>query len=83
MHGVIVNGLSGEGMPLTTDERKRTAEKRFSGANKNGLKLYLNIGGTGDVYILAEHAAQLSVDNILASHTTCQTYTSVQLLIKT
>lgn len=63
----MVNGLTGEGMTLCLDERKRLAEEWFRVTRKHQLKMLLNIGGTdiADVYELAEHAEKLNVDGIL------------------
>lgn len=67
MHGVMVNGMSGEGMTLRVEERKRLAEEWFKVAKKHSLKMLLNIGGTNvaDVYDMAEHAEELGVEGIL------------------
>ena len=67
MHGVMVNGMTGEGTTLTVDERKRLAEKWVEVTRKYDLKMLLNIGGLDlpDVYELAEHAERLKVDAVM------------------
>lgn len=67
MHGVMVNGMTGEGMTMTVEERKRLAEEWFKHTRKFQLTMLLNIGGTtfADVIELAEHAEKLGVDGIL------------------
>lgn len=67
MHGVMVNGLTGEGMTLRCEERKRLAEEWFKVTRKHQMTMLLNIGGTNvaDVLELAEHADKLGVDAIM------------------
>jgi len=67
MHGVMVNGITGEGMTLTVDERKRLAEEWFKVTRKYDLKMLLNIGGMPlpHIYELAEHAEKLMVDAVM------------------
>lgn len=67
MHGVIINGFTGEGMTLRLDERERLAEEWFSATRKHQLKMLLNVGGAAiaDVYDLTEHAEKLGVDGLL------------------
>jgi N-acetylneuraminate lyase len=67
VHGVLVNGMTGEGMTLNVEERKRLAEEWFKVTRKHHLTLLLNIGGTNvaDVYELAQHAEQLKVDAVM------------------
>jgi len=67
MHGVMVNGMTGEGMTLTLDERKKLAEKWFEVTRKYDLKMLLNIGGISitETYELAEHAERLKVDAVM------------------
>lgn len=64
MHGVMVNGMTGEGMTLCTGERKRLAEEWFKVTRKHQMTMLLNIGGTNvaDVYELAEHSEKMGVD---------------------
>lgn len=66
----MVNGLTGEGMTLTIDERKRLAEEWFKVTRKHQLTMLLNIGGTNqpDVYEMATHAEKLGVDAITVLH---------------
>lgn len=67
MHGVMVNGMTGEGMTLRIDERKRLAEEWMKATRKHQLVMMLNIGGApvADVWDMAEHAEKLAVDAIL------------------
>lgn len=67
MHGVMVNGFTGEGTTLSIEERKQLAETWFRVTRKHSLKMLLNIGGTAitDVYELAAHAEKLGVDGLL------------------
>lgn len=67
MHGIMVNGMTGEGMTLTIDERKKLTEKWFEVTRKYGMKMVVNIGGLPlpEVYELAEHAERLKVDGVL------------------
>lgn len=67
MNGVMVNGMTGEGMCLTLDERKKLAEKWMEVTRKYEMKMLLNIGGmdVADVYELATHAEHLKVDAVM------------------
>lgn len=67
MHGVMVHGMTGEGMTLTVEERKRLTEEWFKVTRKYDLKMLLNIGGMTlpDIYELAEHAEKLMVDAVM------------------
>lgn len=67
MNGVMVNGMTGEGMTLRTEERKLLAEEWRKVTRKHQLTMLLNVGGTNvaDVYELTEHAEQLNVDAIM------------------
>jgi len=67
MHGVMVNGATGEGLTLRVEERKRLAEEWLKVARKHQLSMLLQIGGTNvaDVYDLAEHAEKIGVDAVL------------------
>lgn len=62
-----MNGTSGEGMCLSVEERKRTAEVWKTVCQKYHLSLMLQIGGAPliDVIELASHAEQIKVDSIL------------------
>lgn len=57
MKGVFINGSSGEGYMLTTDERKALAEAWLKAAPE-GFKVIVHVGSccTRDSHILAEHA---------------------------
>lgn len=67
MHGVMVNGMTGEGMTLTMDERKKVTEKWWEVTRKYEMKMIVNIGGIAlpDMYELAEHAEKLKVDAVM------------------
>lgn len=67
MHGVMVHGMTGEGMTLTLDERKRLTEEWFKVTRKYEMKLLLNIGAMTlpDTYELAMHAEKLQVDAVM------------------
>lgn len=67
VHGVMVNGYTGEGLTLTVDERKKLAEEWFKVTRKYDLKMLLNIGGMSVPYVyeLAEHAEKLMVDAVM------------------
>lgn len=67
MQGVMINGLTGEGMTLLLDERKRLTEKWVEVTRKYDLKLLVNIGGMNlaEIYELAEHAEKLKVDAVM------------------
>ena len=58
--GVFINGSSGEGYLLSTDERKQLAEKWVSVAPQ-GFKVIVHVGSTcvNDSYDLAVHARQI------------------------
>lgn len=57
MKGVFINGSSGEGYMLTTDERKALAEAWLKAAPE-GFKVIVHVGSccTRDSHMLAEHA---------------------------
>lgn len=67
MMGIMVNGMTGEGMCLTLEERMRTAEKWMEASRKYDMKMLLNIGGMDliDVYTMAEHAERMKVDAVM------------------
>lgn len=67
VHGVLINGTSGEGTCLRLDERKRLAEEWLKASRKHGLVYMLQIGGASiyDVYDMAEHAEKIGVDCVL------------------
>lgn len=66
MHGVMVHGMTGEGMCMTMQERMQMAEKWHECTRKYGMTMLLNIGGMDlpSVYMLAEHAEKLKVFSI-------------------
>ncbi|XP_052894834.1 N-acetylneuraminate lyase A-like [Anopheles moucheti] len=65
--GVLVNGTSGEGMLLNTEERILVAEAWQRACKKHGITVMVQIGGAPypDVVQLARHAAQIDVDAVL------------------
>ncbi|KAJ6638880.1 N-acetylneuraminate lyase A [Pseudolycoriella hygida] len=65
--GVLVNGTSGEGMSLSVEERKQTAERWQKVANELKITTMIQIGGApyADVIELAIHAESIKVDSIL------------------
>lgn len=67
VHGVLVNGVTGEGTTLRVEERKQLAEEWLRVTRKFGLKMMLAIGGVGiaDTMDLAEHADKIGVDAIV------------------
>lgn len=67
IHGVMVNGYTGEGFTMTVEERKKVAEEWFKVTRKYDLKMLLNIGGMSmpETYELAEHAEKLMVDAVM------------------
>lgn len=67
MHGVFANSMTGEGMTLTVDERKKLAEKWFEVGRKYEMKVCVNIGGVPlpELYELAVHAEQCKFDAVM------------------
>lgn len=67
MHGIMLHGMTGEGMTLTMDERKKLTEKWLEVTRKYELKMVVNIGGIDlpEIYELAEHAEKLKVDAVM------------------
>lgn len=65
--GVLVNGTSGEGMLLNTEERMLLAEAWQRACKKHEITVMVQIGGAPhpDVVQLAQHASQLDVDAVL------------------
>ena len=63
--GVFVNGTTGEGMSLTTDERERTVEA-WRAALPAGMKLFVHAGhnSPGDAVRLAAHAQRTGADAV-------------------
>lgn len=67
MHGVMINGMTGEGTVMTLDERMRLTEKWHEITRKYDMKMLVNIGGMdlSSVYMLAEHAERLKADAVM------------------
>lgn len=65
--GVLVNGTTGEGICLRTDERKRVTEEWVKVCRKYEIVCMVQIAGTciADVYELAEHAEKVGVCAVL------------------
>lgn len=65
LKGVFINGSSGEGYMLTTDERKRLAEA-WMAAKPEGFKVIVHVGSccVMDSKELARHAAEIGADAI-------------------
>ncbi|KAG4075770.1 hypothetical protein HA402_003596 [Bradysia odoriphaga] len=65
--GVLVNGTSGEGMSLSVEERKQTAERWQRVSEDLKITTMIQIGGApfADVIELAIHAESIKVDSIL------------------
>ena len=65
LKGVFVNGSSGEGYMLTTDERKRLAEA-WMAAKPEGFRVIVHVGSccVKDSKELARHAAEIGADGI-------------------
>lgn len=67
MMGIMLNGMTGEGMTLTMDERKKLTEKWMEATRKYNMKMIVNIGGADlpEMYEMAEHAEKLKVDAVM------------------
>uniref|UniRef100_A0A182M3E0 N-acetylneuraminate lyase n=1 Tax=Anopheles culicifacies TaxID=139723 RepID=A0A182M3E0_9DIPT len=67
VNGVLVNGTSGEGMLLNTEERMLVTEAWQRACKKHGITVMVQIGGAPypDVVQLAQHASQLDIDAVL------------------
>lgn len=67
VHGVLVNGTTGEGTCLRLDERKRLAEEWLKCCRKYGIICMVQIGGCciAEVCELAEHCEKIGVDACL------------------
>lgn len=65
--GVFVNGTTGEGMSLTTDEREQLAAE-WRRVLPSGLKLFIHAGhnSPGDAIRLARHAQSIGADAVAA-----------------
>lgn len=67
IHGVLVNGTSGEGMSMTLAERKATTEAWLSAAKASGIHVQVQVGGTNlpDVLELTRHAEEHGAHSLL------------------
>lgn len=67
IEGVLVNGTTGEGMSMTVEERKKTAEAWIAAGHVEGLTVMVQIGGAPypDVIELAKHAEKIGVESVL------------------
>uniref|UniRef100_A0A182TEK1 N-acetylneuraminate lyase n=1 Tax=Anopheles melas TaxID=34690 RepID=A0A182TEK1_9DIPT len=67
VNGVLVNGTTGEGMLMTTDERMLVTEAWQRSCQKHGITVMVQIGGAAypDVVQLAQHASKMDVDAVL------------------
>ena len=67
MHGVMVHGMTGDGMSMTMEERMQLTEKWHEVTRKHGMTMLVNIGGMDlpSVYMMAEHAEKLKVDAVM------------------
>jgi len=81
--GVFVNGTTGEGMSLTSDERKRLAEKWVDSATQ-GLQIIIHVGYSDPETsrALAIHAAEIGADAIGEIGPTQNPPVTVQDLVK-
>jgi len=66
--GVFVNGSTGEGVSLTSEERRTLAEEWSRQAPDHGLKLVVHVGHTShlEARALAEHASSIGADSVSA-----------------
>lgn len=73
MHGVMIHGVTGEGMCMTVHERMQMTEKWHECTRKYGMTMLVNIGGMDlpSVYMLAEHAEKLKVDCVMIMPDMC------------
>ncbi|XP_041767803.1 N-acetylneuraminate lyase A-like [Anopheles merus] len=67
VNGVLVNGTTGEGMLMTTEERMLVTEAWQRSCKKHGITIMIQIGGAAypDVVQLAQHASNMDVDAVL------------------
>jgi dihydrodipicolinate synthase/N-acetylneuraminate lyase len=65
IHGIFVNGTTGEGSLLTVDERERAAEA-FAAAAKGRVAVIVHVGdvSTSTAVRLARHAASVGADGV-------------------
>lgn len=67
VNGVLVNGTTGEGMLMSTEERMLVTEAWQRSCKKHGITNMVQIGGAAypDVVQLAQHASKMDVDAVL------------------
>jgi len=67
LSAVLVNGTTGEGMSMSVEERKATAEKWVEAGKKFDLEVMVQIAGapSPDVVALAKHAEEIGVKSVL------------------
>ncbi|KAK3911015.1 N-acetylneuraminate lyase [Frankliniella fusca] len=67
IHGVLVNGTSGEGMSMTQAERKATTEAWIAASKPTRIHVQVQVGGTNmpDVLDLAKHAEGAGAHSLL------------------
>lgn len=67
IHGVLVNGTSGEGTAMSVYERKIVAEKWITCARDYNMHVMIQVGGAPlpDVLELASHAEKFGADSLL------------------
>ncbi|KAK9298538.1 hypothetical protein QLX08_008136 [Tetragonisca angustula] len=67
VNGVLVNGTSGEGPSMSTNERKLVAEAWANAVRTTKQHLMIQVGGASlpDVLELAKHAESIKADSIL------------------
>ncbi len=65
VHGLFVNGTTGEGLLLTVEERERTTEA-FVAAARGALAIIVHVGATSTATAvrLAQHAAAAGADGV-------------------
>lgn len=65
--GILVNGTTGEGVSMSTKERKLITEAWVETVNKTNQTLMVQVGGSSltDVKDMAHHAEKLGVSSIL------------------
>ncbi|XP_008205854.1 N-acetylneuraminate lyase isoform X2 [Nasonia vitripennis] len=84
INGVLVNGTTGEGTSLSTNERKKVTETWAAAVKETKQHLMVQIGGTSlnDVKELAAHAEKLGVNSLLCLPELYFKPTSVEDLIE-
>ena len=83
LQGVFINGSSGEGYMLTTDERKRLAEAWMAAAPE-GMKVIVHVGSccAREAHELARHAAEIGAWGIGAMAPPFPKISRVEELVK-